>query len=32
MIQEIQTNNFELYRIKDITPSGGLTYYNNLII
>lgn len=29
MIQEIKTNNFELYRLKDITPSGGLTYYNN---
>ena len=24
-----QINNFELYRLKDITPSGGLTYYSN---
>ena len=30
MIQEIQTNNFELYRLKDITPVGGLTYYSNV--
>lgn len=29
MTQEYNINNFELYRLKDITPVGGITYYSN---
>lgn len=30
MVQEYNINNFELYRLKDITPVGGITYYSNV--